>query len=267
MELGASRLAEPLLADDGRAVGPARRDGANAQLEALARATSAAQQASAAALEAAEAAKHAAATLAMAVAALNRDGTSTPPDTPNERDPGSAGASSRALEHLTLPNFPTLPHEESSARRHMPSSSSLHSERSENRIGFFQPDRAHGGASGSASDDTQRGGRNRLVRRDYPFKQSSGSFFMARSGFYNKELRQIALKDSFHVLVDTHLAFLFALVIILYTAIIILFAGFYMLVDNSSESCGLAAPGQPLSFQTAFAFSVRKRRPRRGMAA
>ena len=96
----------------------------------------------------------------------------------------------------------------------------------------------------------------RLVRRDYPFHQSGDKIHMHRSGWKLTELRQIAMLDWFHVLIEWSLGGLLALTVAMYTLLVLLFGLLYMAIDRRGEDCGLAPPGQDLSWQTAIAFSV-----------
>ena len=98
--------------------------------------------------------------------------------------------------------------------------------------------------------------RHRLVRRDAPFHQSSGTFYMGRSGLRMPQLRKLMLSDWFHVVVSWPLWVLALATIVLYTAIIVIFAGFYMLIDGENSDCGLANYNETLDFHKAFAFSI-----------
>ena len=116
---------------------------------------------------------------------------------------------------------------------------------------FFRPQ-----SSGGSQNLSSARRRHRLVRRDAPFRQSSGKIFMMRSGLRLRQLRLIALSDWFHVLLESRMTVIVALTTALYTSIIIIFAAMYMAIDGKQSSCGLAAPGTDLDLHTAFAFSV-----------
>ena len=278
MELGSQKLAEPLLEvseRSGFSVG-ASISNTSAQVLALNRATEAAQIASQAALAAAEAARDAAAAVAAATAAM-RGGDNSPPDTPDEHD----GEALRFAPPDKMVSFSMAPPEIETSRTNFEREGSFAgSECSENAISFFHPgaprtpNTPRAGTSrptrvasgdleaGSISDppplaaNASKSRRHRLVRRDFPFNQSSGKIFMARSGWGIKALREIATKDWFHVLIEAHLLILCLTTVILYTLIILVFTACYILVDGRGANCGLAPEGEQVSFQTAFAFSI-----------
>ena len=91
----------------------------------------------------------------------------------------------------------------------------------------------------------------RLVRRDEPFNQSSGRIYMRRTGSGVNTAR-----DFFNTAISTPTAVLFALIISLYTLVIIVFAVLYLAVDGPDKACGLAPQGESPSFYNVFAFSL-----------
>jgi hypothetical protein len=64
--------------------------------------------------------------------------------------------------------------------------------------------------------------------------------------------------DYFHVLLRLSTWKTFSMMLLVWTLIIVVFGGFYMSVDHSrrGSSCGLGLKGAPVTFATAFAFSM-----------
>lgn len=98
--------------------------------------------------------------------------------------------------------------------------------------------------------------RRRLLRRDSPFFQSSGAVHMMRSGWRSRALLRLGLSDWFHVVLAMNFWGIAMLVVVLYTTIMLIFAGIYMAIDGEKSACGLAAINTTLPFLTAFSFSL-----------
>lgn len=95
--------------------------------------------------------------------------------------------------------------------------------------------------------------RLRLVRRDAPFFQSSGRIYMHRN---HHLLDRLALADPFHVGLSMPIWLLVMLCLVVYTLVMLVFSGLYILLDNPSVHCGIAPEGVWPSFYQAFAFSM-----------
>ena len=103
----------------------------------------------------------------------------------------------------------------------------------------------------------------RLIVRDMPFHQSSNSLRIrhqisprSRGGPMN--VRFWYFPDWFHVFLRLRTQVSLLLLVALWTALILIFAGLYYGVDRKDRevSCGLGPAGDPISFNGAFAFSL-----------
>lgn len=99
----------------------------------------------------------------------------------------------------------------------------------------------------------------RLLDRDNAFHQSSGRLHISQvaTGRTAAEILALYSDDWFHVMLSLATWQLLLIMILIYTTNLLVFAGFYMVVDRPEQSCGLTAEAaQAVSFQTAFAFSL-----------
>jgi len=98
----------------------------------------------------------------------------------------------------------------------------------------------------------------RLIKRDYPYDQSSNRVRIVNK--HQKQLFPLLIKDSFHVLLRVKWYVSLPLITIVWYAMIWVFAFFYMLIDgsnfNHAKDCGLGEPENPIGFATAYAFSL-----------
>ncbi|GKY94723.1 hypothetical protein MPSEU_000437800 [Mayamaea pseudoterrestris] len=95
----------------------------------------------------------------------------------------------------------------------------------------------------------------RLVRRNLPFNQSDNAIQV----LHNQGIKILRLTsyDYFHVLLRYSLAQILILLIFLWTINILFFAGVYVSIDpHESGSCGLGLNGQPITWATAWGFSL-----------
>jgi hypothetical protein len=99
--------------------------------------------------------------------------------------------------------------------------------------------------------------KHRLVKRDYPFYQSSNRLQVSNQ---HMEFRLLNLlkNDWFHVFLRFPLGISILLFLSIWTGVIVIFAGLYMRIDalNADIDCGLGPVGEPISFGPAFAFSL-----------
>jgi hypothetical protein len=99
--------------------------------------------------------------------------------------------------------------------------------------------------------------KHRLVKRNLPFFQSANVLRVANQ---HSEMRLFYLlsRDWFHVVLRMNLLLSILVLLTIWTVAIIIFAGVYMRVDRHrlNEDCGLGAPGTPIAFAPAFAFSL-----------
>lgn len=97
----------------------------------------------------------------------------------------------------------------------------------------------------------------RMVKRDLVFEQSSNIIAMRHGqGFFG--LFWLLRHDWFHALLRFPTLHSLGCLLLIWTLMIILFAGIYMGVDrrNPELSCGLGTAGDPIQFGAAFAFSL-----------
>jgi hypothetical protein len=94
--------------------------------------------------------------------------------------------------------------------------------------------------------------RLRLLRRDAPFRQSTGRIYMHRQG----AALGLALSDLFHVALSMPSMVFLPVVMAAYTTVMIMYACIYLFVDGPSVECGIAPLGRRPTFYHAFAFSM-----------
>ena len=98
----------------------------------------------------------------------------------------------------------------------------------------------------------------RLIKRDYPYDQSSNRVRIVNK--HQKHLVPLLIKDSFHVLLRVKWYVSLPLITVVWYAMIWIFAFFYMWIDGSNfnlaKDCGLGEPDNPIGFATAYAFSL-----------
>ena len=99
--------------------------------------------------------------------------------------------------------------------------------------------------------------KHRLVKRNLPFYQSKNVLRVANQ---HSEMRLFSLlaNDWFHVALRFHLWVSLFFLLTVWTLAIIVFAAIYMRIDSDrlDDNCGLGAPGVPITFGPAFAFSL-----------
>ena len=99
--------------------------------------------------------------------------------------------------------------------------------------------------------------KHRLIKRNLPFFQSKNVLRVANQ---HSELRLLSLlfNDWFHVGLRLNLWLILLILLTVWTLAIIIFAAVYMRIDrdNLNSNCGLGAPGTPIPFAPAFAFSL-----------
>jgi len=99
----------------------------------------------------------------------------------------------------------------------------------------------------------------RLVHRNLPFKQSRQEIAVTnKTIFRSLKMHRILSQDWYHVFLRQPTIQSITLLLVFWTLCIIIFAFIYMRVDRESPglNCGLGNPGEPISFETAFAFSL-----------
>ena len=96
------------------------------------------------------------------------------------------------------------------------------------------------------------GERLRLLRRDAPFRQSTGRIYMHRTG----AAVGLALHDLFHVALSMPWSLLMILCTSSYTIVMLVFACLFCLADGPDVQCGIAPYGRRPTFYHAFAFSM-----------
>ena len=96
------------------------------------------------------------------------------------------------------------------------------------------------------------GERLRLLRRDAPFRQSTGRIYMHRTG----AAVGLALHDLFHVALSMPWILLMILCTSSYTIVMLIFACLFCLADGPEIQCGIAPYGRRPTFYHAFAFSM-----------
>jgi hypothetical protein len=96
----------------------------------------------------------------------------------------------------------------------------------------------------------------RFVRRDQPFHQSRNEIHIAHN--HRFKIFLLTRRDWFHTLARCSTYFSACGLLVVWTTMIFVFAGIYMLMDrrNNEISCGLTADDVPISFGAAFAFSL-----------
>lgn len=110
---------------------------------------------------------------------------------------------------------------------------------------------------GSLHGPTARASVPRIIRRNMGFNQSRNSVYIHQKNAALK-IWTLVQHDWFHAFlrVATWKSLLFLLSF--WTAMILVFAGFYMAVDRQRPdiNCGLGVTGFPIGFGPAFAFSL-----------
>jgi potassium inwardly-rectifying channel subfamily J protein 9 len=96
----------------------------------------------------------------------------------------------------------------------------------------------------------------RLVQRNLAFHQSRNILQVAHNKGFN--IGRLIRHDYFHVLLRLPLWKIVMLIIFSWTVVILFFAGVYYANGQmqSNPSCALGLNGTPVSFATAFAFSL-----------
>jgi hypothetical protein len=96
----------------------------------------------------------------------------------------------------------------------------------------------------------------RLVRRNLPFNQSRNILQVEHN--QGTRLSSLIRHDYFHVILRLPVWFTLMLLLFLWTLIIVVFGGLYVVVDrnNVSPVCGLGKAGEPIRFYAAFSFSL-----------
>lgn len=102
------------------------------------------------------------------------------------------------------------------------------------------------------ADARAAGQRLRLLRRDAPFRQSTGRIYMHRTG----AALGLALSDVFHVALAMPYFLLTLLCMMAYTTVMLAFAVLYVLIEGPETDCGIAPIGERPTFYHAFAFSM-----------
>ena len=99
--------------------------------------------------------------------------------------------------------------------------------------------------------------KHRLVKRNLPFFQSKNKL-QVQNQHTHWRLFTLLKNDWFHVVLRWNLWLSLLILLSLWTLAIIIFAGIYMSIDRNdgSDDCGLGAPGEPIGFAAAFAFSL-----------
>jgi hypothetical protein len=89
-----------------------------------------------------------------------------------------------------------------------------------------------------------------------PFNQSRNVFQIMHNQGY--KIGRLIRHDYFHVLLRLKPWKTLSMMLLLWTLIIVAFGGFYMSVDDSKpgSNCGLGLKGAPVTYATAFAFSL-----------
>jgi hypothetical protein len=97
----------------------------------------------------------------------------------------------------------------------------------------------------------------RLVLRNLPFHQSRNRIAVKHNVPAGKMV-WLLRHDWFHVLVRFPTHYSLALLLAIWTSMVLAFAGFYVAVDrhDPNQNCGLGAPPNPIHFGGAFAFSL-----------
>ena len=96
----------------------------------------------------------------------------------------------------------------------------------------------------------------RMVLRNLPFHQSKNKFAVDHNQGWS--LWKLLRYDWFHVVLNLPTCRSLMALLILWTSMILIFAGFYMRIDRRSAEtdCGLGAPPDAIKFGAAFAFSL-----------
>ena len=97
----------------------------------------------------------------------------------------------------------------------------------------------------------------RLIARNLPYHQSRNN--MAVQSLKNhSHVYPLLLRDWFHVFLRLPTYFSVTLLLSVWTLFILIFAGIYVGIDTSNNlvNCGLGDPGFPITWGTAFAFSL-----------
>ncbi|CAJ1929400.1 unnamed protein product [Cylindrotheca closterium] len=97
----------------------------------------------------------------------------------------------------------------------------------------------------------------RLVDRNFPYHQSRNQI-AAKNVNTQSAVSKLLVKDWFHVFLRLHSVKSVTLLLVVWTAVILIFAVVYVKVDEKylEYDCGLGDPGTPIRFGTSFAFSL-----------
>lgn len=97
----------------------------------------------------------------------------------------------------------------------------------------------------------------RVVDRNWPYHQSKNSIAVTNRN-HQSGVIQLLMKDWFHVFLRMHVLKSITFLLGLWTSAILIFAAVYVRIDEAylNQNCGLGDPGTPISFGTAFAFSL-----------
>jgi hypothetical protein len=97
----------------------------------------------------------------------------------------------------------------------------------------------------------------RLVNRDLPFHQSRNRITVENEK-HHSHIYPLLIRDWFHVLLRLPVLASISFLLVTWTSVILIFAKIYTKIDTYyvDDDCGLGPPGEPLSWGTAFAFSL-----------
>lgn len=97
---------------------------------------------------------------------------------------------------------------------------------------------------------------HRLVRRNLPLHQSDN--YLQVTNHQRVRYFNLLRHDWFHVVLRVNPFASILVLLSVWTAVIVVFAGFYMMIDSYNEGtdCGLGPIGSPIAFGPAFAFSL-----------
>jgi len=99
---------------------------------------------------------------------------------------------------------------------------------------------------------------HRLVERDLPYHQSMNSLRVRHQTTKPVRFFHWYVEDWFHVLLRFRTIVSIAIFVAIWTSFLLLFSGIYVAIDrnNPNIDCGLGTIGNPITFYTAFAFSL-----------